>query len=54
MDAAVPAGLLVMAAASAVYALRCLADRMLAPAFVYSVFALGLLGVGGKAAVDAF
>lgn len=54
MDALAPAGLLLLAGASAIGALRCLADRLLASALVYSIAAAGLVVVAAKSAIDAF
>ena len=53
MDALAPVGLLLLAGISAVEALRCIADRLLATALVYSLAALGLMAAGAKVAVDA-
>ena len=47
------AGLLLLAGASAVYALRCLADGLLASAFVYALAGLGLMGGAAKVAAGA-
>ena len=54
MDALTPAGLLLLAGASAIGALRCLADRLLASALVYTLAAAGLMAAAAKTAVDVF
>ncbi|MEA2424441.1 MAG: hypothetical protein QOH13_851 [Thermoleophilaceae bacterium] len=52
-DAALAGGLLVLALASALGALRCLADRLLASAAIYTVLGAALAAAAGKAALDA-
>ena len=54
MDFLPPVGLAVLAGASTIEALRCLADRLLGSALVYSVAAAGLLAAAAKVAVDVF
>jgi hypothetical protein len=51
--AALPAVLLALALACALGALRCLADRLLVSAAIYSVLGAGLAAAAGKAALDA-
>ena len=51
--AAVAAVLLALALGSVLYALRCLADRLLPSAAIYTLIAVGLAGAAGKAALDA-
>lgn len=53
MDAVAPAALLLLAGASAVEALRCIADRLLPTALVYSVLAVALTGAAAKVTIDA-
>jgi len=53
MDALAPAGLLLLAGASAIEALHCLADRLLGSALVYTLAAGGLLAGAAKLAADA-
>jgi hypothetical protein len=45
---------LVLASASIVGALRCLADRLLPSALIYTVVAVALLAGAARAAVDTF
>ena len=52
-DAAILAGCLVLALASIVGALRCLADRLLASAVIYTLVAIALLAAAARAAVSA-
>jgi hypothetical protein len=51
--AAAPAVLLVLALGSVLGALRCLAERLLLSAAIYSVLGAGLAVVAGKVALDA-
>jgi hypothetical protein len=51
--AAAPAVLLVLALGSVLGALRCLAERLLVSAAIYSLLGAGLAVVAGKAAIDA-
>jgi hypothetical protein len=51
--AALPAVLLVFALASAIGALRCLADRLLASAAIYTALGAGLAVAAAKVALDA-
>ena len=53
MEPVAPAGLLLLAGASVVGALRCLADHLLASALIYSLAAAGLLAAAAKTAADA-
>ena len=52
-EAALTAGCIVLALASVGGALRCLADRLLASAAIYTVLALALVGGAAKAAIAA-
>ena len=54
MDWLMPVGLLLLAAIGALEALHCLADRLLASAFVYTVCAAGLLAGAAKTASGVF
>ena len=51
--AALPAVLLVLAMAAAIWALRCLADKLLISAAIYTVVGVGLVAGACKAALDA-
>jgi hypothetical protein len=51
--AAILGGCLVLAFACVVGALRCLADRLLPSATLYTVVAIGLVGGAAKAALDS-
>jgi hypothetical protein len=51
--AAAPALLLVLALGSVLGALRCLAERLLVSAAIYSLVGAGLAIVAGKVALDA-
>jgi hypothetical protein len=51
--AALPGVLLVLALGSAVGALRCLADKLLVSAAIYTLAGAGLAVAAGKAALDA-
>jgi hypothetical protein len=51
--AAAPAVLLVLALGSVVGALRCLAERLLVSAAIYSLLGAALAVVAGKIALDA-
>ena len=53
MDALAPGAVLLLAGASAIEALRCIADRLLPSALVYSLAAVGLMGAAAKLAADA-
>jgi hypothetical protein len=53
-DAAIAAGCLALAFASIVAALRCLAERLLPSALVYTLLALALLGGAARAATAVF
>jgi len=50
-DGATAAACLLLALASVIAALRCLADRLLPSAAIYTVFALALIGAAAKVAV---
>ena len=52
-DAAIATGCVVLALASIVGALRCLAYRLLASAAIYTLLAVALAGGAAKAALDA-
>lgn len=52
-EAAIAAACLVLAFAAVLGALRCIADRLLPSAAIYTVVALALVGAGVQAAVDA-
>lgn len=52
-DAALAIGCFVLALASALGALRCLADRLLASAALYTLVAIALVGGAAKAALDS-
>jgi hypothetical protein len=52
-EGAVPAGLLLVALGMAIGALRCLADRLLFSALLYSLAAAVAAAVAGKLALDA-
>ena len=52
-DAAIATGCVVLALASVAGALRCLADRLLTSAAIYTALALALVGGAAKAAIDA-
>ena len=54
MDWLAPVGLVLLAGLGAIEALHCLADRLLASAFVYAVCAAGLLAGAAKAASGVF
>ena len=54
MEALPPAGLVLLAGLSAVEALRCIADRLLASALVYSLMAAGLLAGAAVASARVF
>ena len=51
--AALATVLLVLALASAIGALRCLADKLLASAAIYALIGVALAAAAGKAAFDA-
>jgi hypothetical protein len=51
--AAAPAVLLVLALGSVLGALRCLAERLLLSAAIYSLLGAGLAVVAGKVALDS-
>ena len=51
--AAITTGCLVLALACVIGALRCLADRLLPSAAVYTVVAVSLVGGAAKAALDS-
>jgi hypothetical protein len=51
--AAIATGCIVLALACVLGALRCLADRLLPSAAIYTVVALTLVGGAAKAAIDA-
>lgn len=51
-DAAIAAGCLVLAFASVVGALRCLADRLLPSAAIYTLVAAALVGGAAKVAIN--
>jgi hypothetical protein len=51
--AALAAVLMVLALGAVVGALRCLADKLLVSAVIYSTLAAGLAVAGGKAVLDA-
>ena len=51
--AAIATACVVLALASIVGALRCLADRLLASAAIYTLMAVALAGGAAKAAIDA-
>ena len=53
-DGAIVAACSLLAIAFVVGALRCLADRLLASAVIYTVLAVALLGGAARAAVNAF
>jgi hypothetical protein len=52
-EAAIAAGCLALALAAALGALRCIADRLLASAAIYTAIATALMAGAAKAAVDA-
>jgi hypothetical protein len=52
-DAAIATGCIVLALASVAGALRCLADRLLASAAIYTLVAIALVGGAAKVAIDA-
>ena len=52
-EAALAAGLLLLSLGSAIGALRCLADKLLVSAAIYTVLGAALAGAAGKAALDA-
>jgi hypothetical protein len=52
-DAAIATGCLVLALVSVLGALRCLADRLLPSAAVYTLMAIALVGVAAKVALAA-
>ena len=52
-DAAIATGCIVFALISIGGALRCLADRLLPSAAIYTLVALALVGGAAKAAIDA-
>ena len=51
--AALATGCLALALACVIGALRCLADRLLPSAAIYTLVAVGLVGGAAKAALDA-
>jgi hypothetical protein len=51
--AAITTGCLALALGCVLAALRCLADRLLPSAALYTVIALGLVGGAAKAALDS-
>jgi hypothetical protein len=52
-DAAIASGCVVLALASALGALRCLADRLLPSAALYTLVAAALVGGAAKVALDS-
>ena len=52
-DAAIATACVVLALASVGGALRCLADRLLMSAAIYTLLAVALVGGAAKAAIDA-
>lgn len=52
-DAAIAAGCLVLSFVSALGALRCIADRLLPSATIYTAIALALAGVGVREVLAA-
>jgi hypothetical protein len=52
-DGALATSCLVLALASVVGALRCLADRLLPSAAIYTVVAISLMGAAARVAVSA-
>ncbi|MFL5895888.1 MAG: hypothetical protein ACJ76Z_12355 [Thermoleophilaceae bacterium] len=52
MDAALPALLTVIALASVVESLRCLAEHLLASALIYALVAAAFAAAAGKVALD--
>ena len=53
-DGAIVLGCLVLALVFVIGALRCLADRLLISAIIYTAVALALMGGAARAAIDAF
>jgi hypothetical protein len=52
-DAAILGGCLLLALAAIVYALRCLSERLLVSAVIYTVIAVALFALGAREAVEA-
>ena len=53
-DATILGACLVLALGAVIYALRCLSERLLPSAAIYTAVALGLLAFAARAAVDVF
>lgn len=51
--AAIAAGCMVLALAAVLGALRCLADRLLTSAALYTLLAVGLVGEAAKRAIES-
>ena len=52
-DGAIASGCLVLALASVIAALRCLADRLLPSAAIYTIAGISLIGVAARLAISA-
>jgi hypothetical protein len=52
-EAAITTACLVLALAAAIGALRCIADRLLPSAAIYTVMAIALMAGAARAAIDA-